>query len=229
MRVALIVLVLLASTLARAERRRNSLSNDICVLAVVETDEGRAELVPFVSTSFGGGLDTYRSVGGVARLHFADGWVMEMEAQKRSADRRLDLPMSVLQARRLGGGALTVGLTPFVGRFLVTDTWLVNFDVVASAGAGIEFVRAPQATEFEDRFALTASVTMRFRIHPWLSLDIGLHDEWVPVGDTPSRTTARATDQPVVMPATTHEFEVRAGLGFWIPDAPGRTCRRHCS
>jgi hypothetical protein len=224
---AALAFLLVAGT-AGAERRVNALASGPCAIARIETDEGRAEIVPFVSTSFGGGLETYRSAGGLARLHFAGGWVMEMEAQKRSAERRLDVPMPVLQTRRLGGGALTVGYTPFVGKFLVTDTTIIRFDVVASVGVGIEFVRAPHAKELEDRFGFTAGVTMRFRIQPWLSLDVGVHDEWLPVGDPPSRTTARAVDQPVVMPATTHEFEVRAGFGFWIPDAPGHTCRTHC-
>jgi hypothetical protein len=230
LRAALALLLLVTGTAGAEQQRTHPLSQTLCLLAQVQTDEGRGEIVPYLGASFGGGLDAYRNVGGLSRLHFADGWVMELQAHKASAERRLELPMPVLQTRRLGGGSLGVGYTPFVGKFLVTKTWIVKLDVVAALGAGIVFVRTPQASakEFDDRFALTASVTMRFRIQPWLSLNIGIHDEALPIGDTPSRTTARAIDQPVVLPATTHELEVRFGLGFWIPDAPGRTCRAYC-
>ncbi|MBA3462709.1 MAG: hypothetical protein H0T46_22320 [Deltaproteobacteria bacterium] len=212
------LLAILSPSPALAERRT---WQDICAFVLTRTDEGRGEVEAFTSTSIGGGLDRYRGGGVTTRLHFARGWLLFLEAHLVSAQRRLTTPVPVAQPTRLGGGAGGIGWTPFVGK-LAFDDRIFYFDVVTSAGAGIVFMHA------DDRLAFVAEATLRLRLTDSITLDLGIHDEFVPFAPGPDRV-ARMTSPALVLPPSRHEVEVRLGIGVWIPDAPGRRCNHRCT
>ena len=192
-----------------------------CAFVISQTDEGRGEVEAFVSTSIGGGLDRYRGGGVTTRLHFTSGWLLFLEGHLVSAQRRLPAPIPVTQATRRGGGAGGIGWTPFVGKLAFADR-IFHFDVVTSAGAGIAFLGEA------DHLALVAEATLRLRLTEWITLDLGVHDSYVPFGAT-ADTAARMTSPALALPPTAHEVEVRFGIGGWIPDGPGWKCTSRCS
>jgi hypothetical protein len=224
----LALLAILSPSLALAERRTNTLWQDVCAYVLTRTDEGKGEVQAFVSTSIGGGLDRYRGGGVTTRLHFSDGWLLFLEGHVVTAERRLTTPVPVTQTARLGGGAGGIGWTPFAGKLAVDDR-IFYFDVVTSLGAGVAFLEAQEPYNFDDRFALVADITLRLRVTDWITLDIGVHDEAVPFRPAAATAAARMTSPSVALPPTTHEIEARLGIGGWIPDGPGHQCVRRCS
>lgn len=230
MPVRVLTALALLSSAAHAERRVDNPLPTSCAYVMTLTDAGKAELAPFAATSVGGGLDGYRGGGFTARLQLDDNFVAVMDGSKVFAHRRVDTPTQVAQAERIGAFTLGLGIIPLRGKLAATDTTLVRLDVIATLGGGLAFVRAPGADRFTDHFALTAELTLRARPTSWLSIDLGIHDEIVPLGPA-AAPAARSVMPPqgVELPPPMHELTVRFAVGVWIPDAgSGRRCVYRC-
>ena len=195
-----IMLALLSPGRVSAERRVNSLVwNDIvtthCGSRLVP-QPGSAELEGFWASSLGGGLDTYRALGGSMRLHAEDGWFAIVDVEVYSTERRVTVPVAVRNTQRLGGVTFGAGWTPVRGKVLIASDALVMFDVVAAVSLGVAMIAMPDE-RLDHWFTAAADLTLRARLTDDVTLDVGLHDTYV---------------------GAQHEVEARLGIGVWIPD-----------
>lgn len=223
---AIVVVALVAAFVQVAHARPPPLTTwePICVIALGYTDEDRIELVHFAGTNVDGGVYRTNAVGFAARYQITDTLLAIAEARALFAGQREPVPVAFASDRRQSVTSVELGVIPIHGKLLLSDDWLARFEVITSLGIG--FVERGNVVWQ----ALSYGVAMRVPVNDWLSVDLGIHDDYVGGWAYASRAVAERAAPPahdLTPPA--HDVEARLGIGVWFPSRRHHKCRTTCS
>jgi hypothetical protein len=205
---------------AAAERRRNTLGKDVCVLALMLWDDHRLEVAPLVGTTVGGGAWDHVGVGGAARYGVTENVVVGVEARRQVALAREPAAMLDTPARA-GAASLALGYRVATGKLRHPWPAVSRLDLVASIGPGV--VWSSDATHP----AVALDATLRVFVTDGITVELGVHDDIV-VEVARGSAAARTVDAADRAALPRHAIEARAGIGVWWPSRPHRRCKRIC-